>query len=114
MRTKLCDWAFWQARACCYSQAALYSNDSKTLYLLDDLGVARCELVLDGQGEEGVGVSLLQARQQVVQQPVQRLRLQRRRGLRGCRRLGARNGGGRRGRQDLRCLRHIHELEPVW
>ena len=31
IRTKLCDWAIWQARACCYSQAALSSNDSKTL-----------------------------------------------------------------------------------
>ena len=32
MRTKLRDWAVWQARAGCYSQAALSSNDSKTLY----------------------------------------------------------------------------------
>ena len=31
IRTKLCDWAVWQARAGCYSQAALSSNDSKTL-----------------------------------------------------------------------------------
>ena len=31
MRTKLRDWAVWQARAGCYSQAALSSNDSKTL-----------------------------------------------------------------------------------
>ena len=26
------DWAVWQARAGCYSQAALSSNDSSTLY----------------------------------------------------------------------------------
>ena len=32
IRTKLRDWAIWQARAGCYSQAALSSNDSKTLY----------------------------------------------------------------------------------
>ena len=32
IRTKLRDWAVWQARAGCYSQAALSSNDSKTLY----------------------------------------------------------------------------------
>ena len=32
MRTKLRGLAVWQARAGCYSQAALYSNDSKTLY----------------------------------------------------------------------------------
>ena len=32
IRTKLCDWAVWQAKAGCYSQAALSSNDSKTLY----------------------------------------------------------------------------------
>ena len=32
IRTKLRDWAIWLARAGCYSQAALYSNDSKTLY----------------------------------------------------------------------------------
>ena len=31
IRTKLRDWAAWQARAGCYSQAALFSNDSKTL-----------------------------------------------------------------------------------
>ena len=30
--TKLRDWAVWQARASCYSQAALSSNDSKTQY----------------------------------------------------------------------------------
>ena len=30
--TKLRDWAVWQARASCYSQAALFSNDSKTRY----------------------------------------------------------------------------------
>ena len=29
--TKLRDWAVWQARGGCYSQAALSSNDSKTL-----------------------------------------------------------------------------------
>ena len=33
IRTKLRDWAVLQARACCYSQAAMSSNDSKTLYL---------------------------------------------------------------------------------
>ena len=33
IRTKLRDWAIWQARAGCYSQAALSSNDSKTLYM---------------------------------------------------------------------------------
>ena len=33
IRTKLRDWAIWQARAGCYSQAALSSNDSKTLYI---------------------------------------------------------------------------------
>ena len=81
--------------------------------LLDDLGVAWCELVLDRQGEEGVGVALLQAGQQVVQQPVQRLRLQRRGGLRRRRRLGDRSGRGGWGLKDLRCLRHIHELESV-
>ena len=32
IRTKLRDWAVWQARAGRYSQAALSSNDSKTLY----------------------------------------------------------------------------------
>ena len=32
IRTKLRDWAVWLARAGCYSQAALSSNDSKTLY----------------------------------------------------------------------------------
>ena len=31
IRTKLCDWAVRQVRAGCYSQAALSSNDSKTL-----------------------------------------------------------------------------------
>ena len=31
IRTKLRDWAVGQARAGCYSQAALSSNDSKTL-----------------------------------------------------------------------------------
>ena len=31
IRTKLRDWAVWQARAGCYSQAATSSNDSKTL-----------------------------------------------------------------------------------
>ena len=30
--TKLRDWAVWQTRAGCYSQAVLSSNDSKTLY----------------------------------------------------------------------------------
>ena len=34
IRTKLRDWAIWQARAGCYSQAALSSNDSKTLYII--------------------------------------------------------------------------------
>ena len=34
IRTKLPDWVIWQARAGCYSQAALSSNDSKTLYTL--------------------------------------------------------------------------------
>ena len=33
IRTKLRDWAVWQARAGCSSQAALSSNDSKTLYI---------------------------------------------------------------------------------
>ena len=31
MKTKLRDWVVWQARAGCYSQALLSSNDSKTL-----------------------------------------------------------------------------------
>ena len=31
--TKLRDWAIGQAGASCYSQAALPSNDSKTLYM---------------------------------------------------------------------------------
>ena len=31
IRTKLRDWAIWQAWAGCYSQAALSSNDSMTL-----------------------------------------------------------------------------------
>ena len=39
--TKLRDWAVWQARAGCYSQAALSSNDSKTLYIL------RCQIPRD-------------------------------------------------------------------
>ena len=30
IRTKLRDWAVWQARAGCYSQVTLSSNDSKT------------------------------------------------------------------------------------
>ena len=34
MRTKLRDFAVWQARAGCYSQEALSSHDSKTLYPL--------------------------------------------------------------------------------
>ena len=33
LRTNLCDWAAWQARAGCYSQAAVSSYDSKTLYV---------------------------------------------------------------------------------
>ena len=37
IRTELRDWAVWQARAGCYSQAALSSNDSKTLYNLHGL-----------------------------------------------------------------------------
>ena len=37
MRTKLRDWAVWQARAGCYSQAALSSNDSKTLYNVEQM-----------------------------------------------------------------------------
>ena len=32
IRTKLLDWAVWQARAGCYFQAALSSNDSEMLY----------------------------------------------------------------------------------
>ena len=32
IRTKLHDWAGWQTKAGCYSQAVLSSNDSKTLY----------------------------------------------------------------------------------
>ena len=32
IRTKLGDWAVWQARTGCYSEAALSSNYSKTLY----------------------------------------------------------------------------------
>ena len=32
IRTKLRDWAVWQAGAGCLSRAALPSNDSKTLY----------------------------------------------------------------------------------
>ena len=31
IRTKLRDWAVWQAKGGCYSQAASSSNDSKTL-----------------------------------------------------------------------------------
>ena len=31
IRIKLRDWAIWQARAGCYSKAALSSTDSKTL-----------------------------------------------------------------------------------
>ena len=34
IRTKLSDWAVGQARAGCYSQATLSSNDSKTLYFI--------------------------------------------------------------------------------
>ena len=33
MGTKLRDWVVWQASASCYSQTALSSNDSKTLYM---------------------------------------------------------------------------------
>ena len=33
IRTKLRDWAVWQARASCYSQTAMSSNDSKMLYV---------------------------------------------------------------------------------
>ena len=33
IRTKLRDWAVGQARAGCYFQAAMSSNDSKTLYM---------------------------------------------------------------------------------
>ena len=40
---KLRDWAVWQARAGRYSQAALSSNDSKTLYYY----LPECEFVLD-------------------------------------------------------------------
>ena len=35
IRTKLPDWAIWQARAGCFSQAALSLNDSKTLYVAE-------------------------------------------------------------------------------
>ena len=35
IRTKLRDLAVWQARDGCYSQAALSSNDSKTLSNID-------------------------------------------------------------------------------
>ena len=34
IRTKLRDWAVWQARAGCYFLAAFSSNDSKTLYII--------------------------------------------------------------------------------
>ena len=37
--TKLRDWAVWQAGAGCYSQAAMSSNDSKTLYTW---GTSKC------------------------------------------------------------------------
>ena len=37
IKSKLLEWSAWQARAGCYSQAALSSNDSKTLYALLDL-----------------------------------------------------------------------------
>ena len=40
IRTKLRDWAVWQARAGCYSQSALSSNDSKTLYCVGDREVS--------------------------------------------------------------------------
>ena len=33
-RAKLRDWAIWPVRANCYTQAALSSNDSKTLYVV--------------------------------------------------------------------------------
>ena len=39
--TKLRDWAVWQARAGCYSMAALSSNDSKTLYRTSK--VSKCQ-----------------------------------------------------------------------
>ena len=32
IRTKLCDWAVWQARSGCYSQAAFSSNDLGTIH----------------------------------------------------------------------------------
>ena len=35
IRTKLREWAVWQARAGFYSRAAMSSNDSKTLYIYD-------------------------------------------------------------------------------
>ena len=34
IRTELREWAVWQARAGCYSQVALSSNDSNTLYMV--------------------------------------------------------------------------------
>ena len=84
-----------------------FQNRQIRLIISSSLGVTGRELVLDRQREEGVRVALLQAGQQVVQQPVQRLRLQRRGGVR---RLGARRRGGR----DLRCLRHLPGFKPGW
>ena len=46
IRTKLHDWAVGQAGGSCYSQAALSSNDSKTLYV-----VAAIESELERVGE---------------------------------------------------------------
>ena len=45
MRIKLRDWAVWQARAGCYSQAALSSNDSKTLYNICSTWFLFCAII---------------------------------------------------------------------
>ena len=44
MRTKLLDWAVWQARASCYSHVALSSNDSKTRYSYPIIPLFLCHL----------------------------------------------------------------------
>ena len=43
------DRAVWQARACCYSHAALSSNDSKTLYRFS---IAWTRIIPGGTGAE--------------------------------------------------------------
>ena len=45
IRTKLCDWAVWQARASCYTQAVLFIN--KRVNSLRDRQHCRCHMILN-------------------------------------------------------------------